>query len=213
MRKTTTDGTDPSPAALPRAFFDRPVLKVARGLLGMTLVRRLAGGKHLAGRIVEVEAYDGERDLACHASKGRTKRTDPMFGPPGHAYVYFIYGMHCCLNVVTGPEGYPAAVLLRALEPLAGAEWMAPGRAHPRKLASGPGRLTRAFHVDLSHNRADLCLPGPLLLALGDPVPARSVVRGPRIGVEYAGTWALKRWRFGIRGHPALSRTFDPRRS
>lgn len=193
---------------LPREFFDRPVLKVARDLLGAFLVRRIAGGRLLEGRVVEVEAYDGPQDRACHASRGLTKRTEPMFGEPGHAYVYFVYGMHCCLNVVTGPKGYPAAVLIRAAEPRRGLEWMTPGGLRASKIASGPGRLTRAFCVDLSLNRTDLCAPGSLILAEGERVPARRIVSGPRIGVEYSGEWALKRWRFGIRGHPALSRPF-----
>src|SRR6266545_6106338 len=118
---------------LPRAFFHRSGHEVARDLLGMIVVRTLAGGAgqatRLAGRIVEVEAYDGPGDLACHASKGRTDRTDVMFGEAGHAYIYLIYGMHCCLNVVTGPIDYPAAVLVRALEPIEGLERMSPGRA------------------------------------------------------------------------------------
>ena len=196
------------PLILSRDFYDRPVLKVARDLLGMRLIRRLPGGRRIEGRIVEVEAYDGPSDLACHASRGLTKRTEPLFGMPGRAYVYLVYGMHCCLNVVTGPEGYPAAVLIRAAEPEAGVEWMDHGRARLGNIASGPGRLSRAFRVDLSLNRADLCAPGPLFLAEGEPVPARSVVRGPRIGVDYAGEWARKPWRFGIRGSPGLSRRF-----
>src|SRR5207245_7050351 len=125
----------------------------------------------LTGRIVEVEAYDGPADLACHASKGRTARTDVMFGEAGHAYVYLVYGMHCCLNVVTGPVGYPSAVLLRALEPLEGRERMAAGGARPGQIAAGPGRLTRALRIDLSLNRVDLCARGPLVIAAGGPLP------------------------------------------
>lgn len=210
---------------LPGVFYDRPVLEVARDLLGMVLVREQeddspAGekmpelsprGGRLSGRIVEVEAYDGMLDLACHASKGRTERTEPMFGEAGRAYIYMVYGMHHCLNVVTGPPGHPAAVLLRALEPLEGEEWMATGsggRIPHAKIAGGPGRLTRALGIDLSLNRADLCAPGHLFIEMGDAVPAGMVVRGPRIGVEYAGTWARKPWRFGVRGSKALSRPF-----
>ena len=201
--------TEP-PEILPRAFFDRPVLRVARDLLGMVLVRELARGRRLEGRIVEVEAYDGVRDLASHASRGRTARTEVMFGEPGRAYVYFIYGMHCCLNAVTGAEGRAAAVLIRALAPEAGEEWMEAGRSPQGRIASGPGRLTRALQIDRTLNRADLCAPGRLYIARGAAVPGRHVVRGERIGVEYAGEWARRPWRFGVRGHPALSRPFPP---
>ena len=197
---------------LPRAFFERSVHEVARNLLGMIVVRTLPDGAgraaRLSGRIVEVEAYDGSRDLACHASKGRTDRTDVMFGEAGHAYIYLIYGMHRCLNVVTGPTDYPAAVLVRALEPIEGVERMSPARAAAARIASGPGRLTRALSIDLSLNRADLCAPGPIVIESGVPAPEQDVVRGPRIGVEYAGAWAGKPWRLGVRGSPALSRPF-----
>ncbi|MBI4169638.1 MAG: DNA-3-methyladenine glycosylase, partial [Acidobacteria bacterium] len=199
-----------------RSFYRRPVLEVARDLLGMTLVREVRDGKgatlRLAGRIVEVEAYDGESDLACHASKGFTKRTEPMFGEAGHAYIYLVYGMHCCLNVVTGPVGYPAAVLIRAVEPLAGCDRAGRVRARPRQIASGPGKLTRAFRIDLSLNRVDLCDPGPLYIERGQRVPGRLIVRGPRIGVEYAGAWSRQPWRFGVRGSASLSRPFPDRR-
>ena len=201
---------------LPRSFYVRSVHEVARDLLGMILVRMPAAAPgcpgRLAGRIVEAEAYDGPDDLACHASKGRTERTDVMFGEAGHAYVYLVYGVHCCLNVVTGPVGYPAAVLIRALEPLEGRSRMAPAGARPDRIAAGPGRLTRAFRIDLSLNRVDLCAPGPLFIEAGDPPGAREVVRGARIGVEYAGPWARKRWRLGVRGSPALSRPFTTAR-
>ena len=135
-----------------------------------------------------------------------------MFGEAGHAYVYLVYGMHWCLNVVTGPVGYPAAVLIRALEPLEGRARMAPAGARPGRIAAGPGRLTRAFRIELSLNRADLCAPGPLFIEAGEPPGAREVVRGARIGVEYAGPWARKRWRLGVRGSPALSRPFTTAR-
>lgn len=200
---------------VPRPVFDRPVLEAARDLLGMILVRLLSAASsgepvRLAGRIVEVEAYDGQGDLACHASKGRTPRTDPMFGEAGHAYIYLVYGMHSCLNVVTGPPGYPAAVLLRAVEPLQGGEAMhRPDRRQSiETVASGPGRLTRAFHIDRALNRIDLCRPGELFLEHGEPVADRLVRRGPRIGVDYAGAWARKPWRFGVTGSPSLSRPF-----
>jgi DNA-3-methyladenine glycosylase len=213
MSLSSMRAATPDPALPPRTFYDRSVHDVARDLLGMILVRLSPGrrglGARLAGRIVEVEAYDGPHDLACHASKGRTGRTEVMFGEAGHAYVYLVYGMHSCLNVVTGPVDYPAAVLLRALEPIEGIERMVPGRARRSQMASGPGRLTRALRIDLSLNRADLCLPGPLFIEAGEPVRDADVVRGPRIGVEYAHRWALKPWRLGVRGSAALSRPFQ----
>lgn len=193
---------------LPREFYARPVLEVARDLLGAHLVRVIGRGKRIEGRIVEVEAYDGPTDLACHASRGRTPRTDPMFGEAGRAYVYLVYGMHHCLNAVTGPVGYPAAVLIRGIEIVAGRIWTEPGKVLPPRSASGPGRLTRCLRIDRSLNRADLCLRRELYLLPGAAVPDHSVVRGARIGVDYAGPWARKRWRFGIRGHEALSRRF-----
>jgi len=172
---------------LPPRFYARPALQVARGLLGQVLVHR-----QQRGRIVEVEAYLGPHDLACHSAKGRTERTEVMFGPPGHAYVYFIYGMHHCFNVSTGRG---AAVLIRALEPL-------------QPLAArtdGPGRLTRAFGLTREQNR--LSLAGPVLwLERGAKVEARDVRRGPRIGVDYAGGWAAKPYRLWLAGNPFVSR-------
>lgn len=145
------------------------------------------------GRIVEVEAYDGPADRASHASRGLTPRTAPMFEEGGIAYVYLVYGMHHCLNLVTGPKGYPAAVLLRAAELEDGAA------------ISGPARLTRAFHVDLSMNWASLRGPD-LWVEDGEPVPDALVGRSARIGVEYAGAWAGRPFRFFVVGHPAVSR-------
>ena len=134
-----------------------------------------------------------------------------MFGEAGHAYVYLVYGMHRCLNVVTGPVGYPAAVLIRALEPVEGVDAMDPGRAAPRLMAAGPGRLTRALRIDLSLNRADLCGSGPLHIEPGVEIRDADVVRGPRIGVDYAGAWAGKPWRLGVRGSESLSGPFPSR--
>jgi DNA-3-methyladenine glycosylase len=165
---------------------------VARDLLGCLLVHQ-SGRRAYVGRIVETEAYVGPEDLACHASKGRTGRTEVMFGPPGHAYVYLIYGMHDCLNVVTDPEGHPAAVLIRGIEPVAGIA----GRT------DGPGRLTRAMHIDRRHNGFDLCRP-PLFVARGDRRP-RQIAAGPRVGVDYAGPWAKRPWRFFEVGSPGVS--------
>jgi DNA-3-methyladenine glycosylase len=182
---------------LPRDLLARGALAVARDLLGAVLVHE-AGGVVRAGMIVETEAYVGPHDLACHAAKGRTARTDVMFGEAGHAYVYLVYGMHHCLNVVTGKDGVAAAVLLRGLAPLRG--------IGPGVRTDGPGCLTRALGVDLRHNRADLCAAGSLRLLRGARVPPRAVARGPRIGVAYAGTWADRPYRFWVRGHPNVSR-------
>lgn len=181
---------------LGRRFYARSALVVARSLLGQTLVvQREASVRK--GRIVETEAYVGEHDLACHASRGRTARTEVMFGPAGHAYVFLVYGMHHCFNVVVDRPGVGAAVLVRAVEPLEG---LAPGVR-----TDGPGRLCRVLGIDLSHNA--LALDGRALwLERGVAVPAREVARGPRIGVEYAGAWASKPYRFWVRGSRWVSR-------
>ncbi len=167
-------------------FYRRDALEVARDLLGRVLCRRLEDGAVLKGRLLEVEAYDGPDDRASHAHRGRTRRNAPMFEAGGIAYVYLVYGMHHCLNVVTGREGYPAAVLLRAAEP--------PDDASS---AAGPGRLARAFRIDRSLDGAPLTGPD-LWLEEGEPVPDRRVRRTPRIGVHYAGAWARKPYRFVV---------------
>lgn len=191
---------------LPRRFFARPTPVVARALLGHLLVHETGEGPRV-GRIVEVEAYRGPRDPASHAYR-RTARSAIMYGPPGVAYVYLSYGVHWCLNVVTEPEGVAGAVLLRALEPVAGIPG-APrdGDGAGARVAAGPGRLTAAMAVTIRHNGADLTRP-PLYLADGGP--ARAALRrryrigaGPRIGV---GAAADRPWRFGLVGHPSLSR-------
>jgi DNA-3-methyladenine glycosylase len=184
---------------LPQAFYDRRTHEVAADLLGRRLVCT-EGGRIRAGRIVETEAYVGPEDLACHASRGRTLRTAVMFGPPGFAYVYLIYGLHHCLNAVTEGEGYPAAVLIRALEPEAGLA----GRT------DGPGRLCRALGIDRSFNGEDLA-GGRLFVEAGDrPAgearPRQPLASGPRIGVAYAGEWAGRPWRFWLQGNPWVSR-------
>jgi DNA-3-methyladenine glycosylase len=174
-------------------FFRRPTLVVARDLLGRTLCREQEDGTVLRGRLVEVEAYDGPSDRASHAYRGLTPRNRWMFERGGLAYVYLVYGMHHCLNVVTGDTGYPAAVLLRAA-------------VSPNGLnASGPGRLTKAFAIDRTLDGASF-LDGPLWLEAGEPVADRKVRRTRRIGVDYAGPWAARRLRFIIAGHPALSK-------
>ncbi len=178
---------------LPASFYARPTLQVARNLLGHYLVRETKTGL-LAGRIFEVEAYVGPRDRASHASKGRTKRTDVMFGPPGLAYVYLIYGMYHCLIVVTERADYPAAVLIRAVE-------------HAPGLADGPGRVCRAFDINLALNRHDLTSGRHLWIEDRGEQALRSRIGAfPRIGVNYAGHWAAKPWRFRLRTSPARTK-------
>ncbi|HZJ53703.1 MAG TPA: DNA-3-methyladenine glycosylase [Myxococcaceae bacterium] len=183
---------------LPHSFYERPARVVARALLGKVLVH---GGS--AGRIVETEAYVGAHDLACHAARGRTARTQILWGPPGRAYVYFVYGMHWCFNAVTGREGRPAAVLVRGLEPIARFDG-------PVRL-DGPGRLCRALGITGAQNGADLVSSGLRILD-APAVPFRAVDRGPRIGVDYAEDWAERPLRFWVRGSPGVSRARPSRR-
>jgi len=175
---------------LPQTYFSRPTVQVARSLVGKYLVRVL-DGREVAGRIIEVEAYVGPQDKACHASKGRTQRTEVLFNAAGTAYVYLIYGMYHCLNVVTEREDFPAAVLIRAIE--------VDGR-----LIDGPGRLCRVLQIDRSMNRMDLTAQDSLWFEdRGDRVLRKHVAALPRIGVDYAGAWAKKPWRF--RMQPAVN--------
>ena len=204
----------PEPPSLPRSFYARPTLTVARELLGCVLARRLPGGVILRGRIIETEAYVGEEDKACHARAGRTPRTDVMYGPPGIAYVYLTYGMHYLLNAVTEPEGRPAAVLIRAAEPLEGIERMARARGTDRAhlLASGPAKLTQAFRLDLRHNRTDLRGPD-LWVEPGEPVPDRDVATSPRIGCQTApAPWDRIAWRWYERGNRFVTPGRPPER-
>ncbi len=196
-------------------FFARDTLTVARELLGQRLVRVL-DGERLSGRIVEVEAYIGEEDQASHARCGPTRRNAAMFGPPGHAYVYLIYGVHHCLNVVTAAEGFPAAVLIRALEPLAGLDRMRAlrGNRPDGELASGPGRLCQAMAIDREFNGADLCAPNALLfLETGRPMDDNGVLAGPRVAVRGDTAALTAPWRFYLRNNPYVSRTSRTRRA
>ncbi len=187
---------------LPRAFFARRAPGVARALLGCHLVHRTANGL-IAGRVVEAEAYLGPRDGASHARR-RTARSEVMWAAPGTAYVYRSHGVHACLNVVTEREGVAGAVLIRALEPVAGVAAMRRRRrgVEDRLLASGPGRLTQAMGISLDHNRGDLTR-APLYLAAGAMREGERVRRGPRIGITTARD---KAWRFWIEGNPYVSR-------
>jgi DNA-3-methyladenine glycosylase len=169
------------------------MVTVARELLGKHLVH-CHDGLIRVGRIVEVEAYLGAHDLAAHSSKGLTPRTKVMFGPPGHAYVYLIYGMHHCMNVVTEPEGHGAAVLLRAVEPVRNLEGS----------TRGPGRLCRAMGIHLKHNAMDLLGQELFIVEADNPTPVKLIKR-PRVGVEYARHWARRHLRFYIAGNPFIS--------
>lgn len=190
---------------LPHSFYEQKTIDVAKQLLGKYLVRKHPEGKTI-GRIVETEAYIGPQDLACHASRGRTARTEVMFGPAGHAYVYFIYGFYNMLNLVTEATNYPAAVLIRAVEPMDGIELMKTRRQNGslRNLASGPGKLCQAFAVDRTLNGADLS--GNVLYVEDRSEPAAKIRATPRIGVDYAGKWKSKPYRFLIRGSEFVSK-------
>ncbi|MGD1995608.1 MAG: DNA-3-methyladenine glycosylase [Anaerolineae bacterium] len=186
---------------LQRDFFARDTLDVARDLLGRALVR-LVEGERLSGRIVEVEAYLGEEDQASHARCGRTGRNAAMYGPPGHAYVYLIYGVHHCLNVVTRRDGFPAAVLIRALEPLQGIERMRDSRGGraDQELTNGPAKLCQAMSIERQFDGTDLCARDALLfLEMGQPVGDDAVARGPRVGVRGDKTARTTPWRFYLR--------------
>jgi DNA-3-methyladenine glycosylase len=189
--------------ALPRSFYLRPTIAVAKDLLGNYLVRRLQD-RLLIGKIVEVEAYLGEKDPASHAYRGRTKRNEVMFREGGHLYVYFTYGMHFCCNVVTEEEGKGRAVLLRAVEPLEGIEVMRKNRSFDadRKdywnLTNGPAKLCEAFGIQREMNGTDL-LGNELFLTEGEQIPKSKIGSSTRIGVKNG---ADKRWRFFVRGNP-----------
>ncbi len=194
-----------------RSWYDRPAVEVARDLLGARLVHAAPPGR-VGGRIVETEAYAGPEDLAAHSARGRTARNDVMFGEPGHAYVYLIYGLHHCVNVVSGPGTKPEAVLIRAIEvdegvEIARARRAVRGGATPldHRLGAGPGNVCAALGIDRRLNGADVTDPaGALTIEPGAPV--REVVTRPRIGVAYAGGWAPLPWRFLVAGNRHVSR-------
>jgi DNA-3-methyladenine glycosylase len=188
-----------------RAYLARDPLEVAPDLLGKHLVRVDGSRRRRVGRIVEVEAYLGEADPASHAYRGPTPRTQVMFGPAGHLYVYRSYGIHWCANVVCGDDGVAAAVLIRALEPVAGIEAMRSDRPRARRvtdLASGPGKLCAALAITGADGGADLCArAGAISLEVGDP-PGEPVWRGPRVGISAA---VDHPWRFWLAGNPHVS--------
>lgn len=201
----TVEAVGPS-AVIERSWFDRPSPDLALDLLGSRLVHASPDGA-VGGRIVEVEAYCGPEDLAAHSSRGRTARNGVMFGPPGHLYVYLIYGLHHCLNVVAGPGEKPEAVLIRALQLDEGidlARRRRGDRVADRRLAAGPGNVGQALGIDRSLNGEDL-LGGSVWIEprVG---PSPMITRGPRIGVDYAGPWAARPLRFWITDDPHISR-------
>jgi len=185
------------PRPLPRSFYNRPTLTVARALLGTRLVRIL-DGRRLSGLITEAEAYIGQEDLGCHAKAGKTPRNAVMFGPPGHAYVYFTYGMHWMLNAVTEADGFPAAVLIRAFQPDEGREIIAARR--DGRDTRGPAKLTRALAIERAQNGVDLCDPsGGLWIEAGVPVRDDQVLTGPRVGLyTVPEPWKSMPWGFRI---------------
>ena len=194
---------------LPRDFYARPVLVVARDCIGKLLVHRTFEGES-AGRIVEAEAYRGPLDLAAHSARGLTERTRVMFGPPGYAYVYLIYGLSWAMNIIAASEGEPHGVLIRALEPVRGMELMAHRRGgrpiDARELTNGPGKLTQALGITGDDYGRDLC--GECLFLEEPergPIAAARIGRSARINVDYAGAWAAKPWRFYERGNRYVS--------
>jgi DNA-3-methyladenine glycosylase len=199
------------PRRATRTFFRQPPIDLAIALLGQTLVRML-DGQRLAGTIVEVEAYLGVEDRAAHTFGGRrTPRNEAMWMDGGHAYVYFTYGMHHCMNVVAGVDGQPVAVLLRALQPTEGLDIMRRHREKARRdrdLCSGPAKLAQALAVDRSMTGTDLVSSEILFVerALNQPLPEASMVRSPRIGIGYAGDWAARPLRFHLRGNEHVSK-------
>ncbi|MER6790214.1 DNA-3-methyladenine glycosylase [Streptomyces sp. NPDC000658] len=206
--------TDRTP--LPRTFFDRPVLEVAPDLLGRLIVRTTPEGP-ITLRLTEVEAYDGGNDPGSHAYRGPTARNGVMFGPPGHVYVYFTYGMWHCMNLVCGPQGAASAVLLRAGEIVEGAEHARKRRLsarHDKELAKGPARLATALDVDRALDGTDACAAGetPLRILTGAAIPSDQVRNGPRTGVS--GDGAVHPWRYWVADDPTVSpyRAHVPRR-
>jgi DNA-3-methyladenine glycosylase len=196
--------TDP----LPRSFFDRTILEVAPDLLGRLVVHDTPEGS-VTARLTEVEAYDGPNDPGSHAFRGKSKRNGTMFGPPGHVYVYFTYGMHYCMNLVCGPIGMPTGILLRAAEITDGSDLARkrrPAAKTDRDLARGPARLVESLAVTRSDDGADICGTGPLTIHHGEPPPEGLIRTGPRVGLRDAPDYP---WRFWIDGDPTVS-TYRP---
>ena len=195
------------PKKLKPTFFKRPTLNVAEGLLGKYLVVK-RGGKILVGKIVETEAYIGEDDLACHASRGRTNRSETLYQKAGAIYVYLVYGMYHCLNIVTEREHFPSAVLIRAVEPVDGIEVMKKLRKTDalRNLASGPGKLCMAFGINKKMNGQNVFGVEIYIEDRGEKIIAKDIVRAKRVGVDYAGACAHYPWRFYIKDNEFVSK-------
>lgn len=193
---------------LPPLFFRRDTQLVARALLGKLLIRRWRG-QEIIGRITEVESYVGEKDLACHAARGRTPRTEIMYGECGRAYIYLIYGMYYCLNIVTEKKDFPAAVLIRSLEPVANLAAMQRARKQNNihNLTTGPGKLTQALHVTAQLNGENISTSKRLWVADdGIKITAKEIATSPRIGVDYAGPCARWPWRYYLKNSEFISR-------
>jgi len=200
---------------LNRQFFNRNTLIVAQELLGKFIVRKI-GKQRLVGKIVEVEAYNGPEDLASHASRGQTPRNSIMFGHPGYSYVYLIYGINHCFNIVTEDHGYPAAILIRAVEPVEGIEVMKKNRFAGRdakscvsteiNLTNGPGKFCQAFQIDKVLNEADLIASKNLWLENGEKIKKADIISAKRIGVDYAKEYKNKLWRYYIKDSPWVSK-------
>ncbi|MDF1498492.1 MAG: DNA-3-methyladenine glycosylase [Patescibacteria group bacterium] len=189
---------------LNKSFYSQPTTKVAKQLLGKFLCRKI-NGKLYIGKIVETESYLGKKDLACHSAKGLTERTKVMFEPAGHAYIYFIYGMYHCFNVVTEEKNNPCAVLIRALEPI-----KMPSHTNTKScvpITNGPAKLCREFQIDKKLNGHDLTLDKKLWIETGDIIKPNQIKKSKRIGVDYAGIWKDKLLRFYIKDSNFVSRT------
>jgi DNA-3-methyladenine glycosylase len=204
-----SDATIPKAMTLQRPFYERDTILVAKELLGKILVHQSPEGTTV-GKIVETEAYRGPEDQAAHSSGGRrTLRNEVMYGPKGHAYVYFIYGLYFCFNITAGAiPGKPEAVLIRALEPVSGEEIMAKRRsvagAKNGNLTNGPSRLCMAMGISKAQNNADLTTP-PFSVNDATPIPQCDIVEAKRVGVDYAGEWKERLWRFYVKGNRSVS--------
>lgn len=188
------------PKILSKSFYSQPTIEIAKQLLGKFLYRKINGKLHM-GKIVETEAYLGSKDLACHSAKGFTERTKIMFGPAGHAYVYFVYGMHYCLNVVTEKENNPRAVLIRALEPI-----IVPPDKKGRRSLNGPAKLCKEFKIDKKLNGWSLTIGKKLWIEKGENIKPSQIKKSKRVGVDYAGTWKDRLLRFYIKNNDFVSK-------